>query len=67
MIGSLHYWNCFLDPISMVAVLVSAGLSIDYTVHIIFHYLINDNTDKVERISVALETCALPMLQVIHC
>ncbi|VIO89346.1 Uncharacterized protein BM_BM4161 [Brugia malayi] len=63
VIGFLQYWNCFLDPILMVAILITAGLSIDYTVHIIFHYVINDYTDNVQRINTSLEACALSMLQ----
>lgn len=50
----------------MVAILITAGLSIDYTVHIIFHYMINEYTDNVQRINASLEACALSMLQVIN-
>uniref|UniRef100_A0A0R3RKA9 SSD domain-containing protein n=1 Tax=Elaeophora elaphi TaxID=1147741 RepID=A0A0R3RKA9_9BILA len=63
VVGFLQYWNCFLDPILMVAILMTAGLSIDYTVHIIFHYMINDHTDTVERINASFGACALSMLQ----
>ncbi|CAG9540075.1 unnamed protein product [Cercopithifilaria johnstoni] len=63
VVGFLQYWNCFLDPILMVAILMTAALSIDCTVHIIFHYIINDYTDVVQRINASFETCALPMLQ----
>uniref|UniRef100_A0A1I7V6H7 SSD domain-containing protein n=1 Tax=Loa loa TaxID=7209 RepID=A0A1I7V6H7_LOALO len=63
VIGFLQYWNCFLDPVLMVAVLITAGLSIDYTVHIIFHYMVNDYTDNTQRINASFEACALSMLQ----
>ncbi|VDK79147.1 unnamed protein product [Litomosoides sigmodontis] len=63
VVGFLQYWNCFLDPILMVAIFMTAGLSVDYTVHIIFHYMISDYTDNAQRINASLETCAVSMLQ----
>ncbi|KAM3727865.1 Patched-related protein [Dirofilaria immitis] len=63
VIGFLKYWNCFLDPMLMVAILISVGLSIDFTIHIIFHYMITDYTDNVQRITASFEACALSMLQ----
>uniref|UniRef100_A0A915Q0F9 SSD domain-containing protein n=1 Tax=Setaria digitata TaxID=48799 RepID=A0A915Q0F9_9BILA len=63
VVGFLHHWHCFLDPVLMIAILMTTGLSIDYTVHIIFHYMLSDCTDNIQRISASFTTCALSMLQ----
>ncbi len=38
MLGYLHWWNAYLDPVTMVAVIMTTGLSVDFTVHIAYHY-----------------------------
>lgn len=62
----MHYWNCYLDPLTMVAIIMSAGLGVDYTIHIIFHYLMeNENYDKkLDRINNSFKKCGLSTLQV---
>lgn len=44
---------------------MTTGLSIDYAIHIIFHYITNVYSDNIQRINASFEACALPMLQVI--
>lgn len=53
----------------MVAVIMTAGLSVDFTVHIILHYLVNGERydNKAERMDATLRTCGLSLLQVYFC
>uniref|UniRef100_A0A0M3IFJ6 SSD domain-containing protein n=1 Tax=Ascaris lumbricoides TaxID=6252 RepID=A0A0M3IFJ6_ASCLU len=65
VLGMLHYWGCYLDPLTMVAVIMTAGLGVDFTVHIVFHYLMNEqhHQNNAKRIAVAFDGCALSTLQ----
>lgn len=66
MVGFLKHWGCDLNPLLMVAVIMAAGLGVDFSVHIIFHYVASgDYCDKkAERIRAAFNACGLAMLQV---
>lgn len=66
VLGILHYWGCYLDPLTMVAVIMTAGLGVDFTVHIVSHYLMNEqhHQNNAKRIAVAFDGCALSTLQV---
>uniref|UniRef100_A0A914ZEG9 SSD domain-containing protein n=1 Tax=Parascaris univalens TaxID=6257 RepID=A0A914ZEG9_PARUN len=65
VLGMLHYWDCYLDPLTMVAVIMTAGLGVDFTAHIVFHYLMNEqhHRNNAKRIAVAFDGCALSALQ----
>lgn len=36
--GLLYYWHIDMDPISMAAILMAIGYSVDNIAHITFHY-----------------------------
>uniref|UniRef100_A0A914VWV2 SSD domain-containing protein n=1 Tax=Plectus sambesii TaxID=2011161 RepID=A0A914VWV2_9BILA len=38
VVGSLSWWDCDMDVIAMVDILMAIGFTIDFTAHIIFHY-----------------------------
>ena len=50
----------------MVAVIMTAGLGVDFTAHVTFHYLMNENDDgdNAKRINSAFRGCGLSMIQV---
>ncbi|VDK61797.1 unnamed protein product [Anisakis simplex] len=65
VLGMMHYWGCCLDPLTMVAVIMTAGLGVDFSVHIVFHYLLNEqkHDDCAKRIAAAFNGCALSTVQ----
>ncbi|VDM46054.1 unnamed protein product [Toxocara canis] len=65
VLGILHYWGCFLDPLTMVAIIMTAGLGVDFTVHIVFHYLIGEerHENSAKRIASAFNASALSTIQ----
>ncbi|CEF69328.1 Sterol-sensing domain and Patched family-containing protein [Strongyloides ratti] len=74
--GFLNYWGCDLDPVVMAAVLMSIGMSVDFTAHVSYHFQVTSKRDiqngkivKVslnsvqERLEHTLTAVAWPMIQ----
>uniref|UniRef100_A0A914WXB2 SSD domain-containing protein n=1 Tax=Plectus sambesii TaxID=2011161 RepID=A0A914WXB2_9BILA len=38
VVGYLHWWGAVLDPVTMVSVIMTVGLSVDYAAHFGYHY-----------------------------
>ncbi|KAF8381085.1 hypothetical protein PRIPAC_70227, partial [Pristionchus pacificus] len=76
VMGYLSWWGFDLDPVVMAAVIMSIGMSVDFTAHVSYHYqltskkvmvngkvkkeTLNGKQDKLEH---TLESVGLPMLQ----
>ena len=61
VVGYLHYWDSTIDIISCICVVLSIGLSVDYSVHIGHAYLVAEGeiSDKLNNTSLAAQG-ALP-------
>uniref|UniRef100_A0A0N4U1D9 SSD domain-containing protein n=1 Tax=Dracunculus medinensis TaxID=318479 RepID=A0A0N4U1D9_DRAME len=62
--GGLSLWNVCLDPLTMCTTLTSIGFSVDFTVHICYHYY-RCSSSKIpeERLRDALTSIGWPMIQ----
>uniref|UniRef100_A0A0K0F235 SSD domain-containing protein n=1 Tax=Strongyloides venezuelensis TaxID=75913 RepID=A0A0K0F235_STRVS len=74
--GFLNHWGCDLDPVVMAAVLMSIGMSVDFTAHVSYHFQVTSKREirkgkiiKVslkgvqERLEHTLTAVAWPMIQ----
>ncbi|MFH4977680.1 hypothetical protein AB6A40_004389 [Gnathostoma spinigerum] len=62
--GLLSHWGIDLDPLSMAALLIAIGCSVDFTAHISYHYYRAKAEDPRERLEKSLAVIGWPMLQV---
>uniref|UniRef100_A0A0N4ZIT9 Raf homolog serine/threonine-protein kinase n=1 Tax=Parastrongyloides trichosuri TaxID=131310 RepID=A0A0N4ZIT9_PARTI len=62
--GLLSLWGVDLDPLSMAALLMAIGFSVDFTAHISYHYYKSNCEHPRRKIQEALRIIGLPMVQV---
>ncbi|KAK0396179.1 hypothetical protein QR680_001609 [Steinernema hermaphroditum] len=62
--GLLSLWGVDLDPLSMAALLMAIGFSVDFTAHISYHYYKANSKNPQRRLHEALSIIGWPMLQV---
>ncbi|CAJ0562984.1 unnamed protein product, partial [Mesorhabditis spiculigera] len=76
VLGFLSWWNFDLDPVVMAAVLMSIGMSVDFTAHVSYHYQLINKKEIVdgqivkikvdgsqEKLVHTLEAVGWPMIQ----
>ncbi|VDM62111.1 unnamed protein product [Angiostrongylus costaricensis] len=64
ILGLLSLWGVDLDPISMTALLMAVGFSVDFTSHIAYHFYKSKQKDPALRIEETLLYMGWPVLQV---
>ncbi|VDK43064.1 unnamed protein product [Anisakis simplex] len=62
--GLLSHWSVDLDPLSMAALLMAIGCSVDFTAHISYHYYKAIAKNSRDRLEEALTAIGWPMIQV---
>uniref|UniRef100_F1L9I2 Patched domain-containing protein 3 n=1 Tax=Ascaris suum TaxID=6253 RepID=F1L9I2_ASCSU len=66
--GFLSWWGLDLDPVTMSAIVMSIGFSVDYTAHVSYHYqrarqLLPPLSSKKDRLIYTLDSIGWPMIQ----
>ncbi|CAJ0963371.1 unnamed protein product, partial [Mesorhabditis belari] len=64
IVGILTLWGIQLDPLSMAALLMAIGFSVDYTAHMCYHYYKAKPLNAVDKVEEALTTIGWPLMQV---
>lgn len=75
VVGLLALWGCDLDPTAVTSILLSIGLTVDFTLHVAYHYHKSSQTrlrklcklgERLERRKILEETLAVagwPLIQ----
>ena len=42
LFGSIYYWGLTLNPVVLVHIIVSVGISVDYSAHIAYAFLVEE-------------------------
>lgn len=64
LFGMIHYWNLTLNPVLLVHIVVSVGISVDYSAHIAYAFLVeevpkDENIDTNQKVRIYKAKMAL--------
>ncbi|VDN95337.1 unnamed protein product [Brugia pahangi] len=64
ILGILSWWNVELDPISMAAMIISTGFSVDIPAHVAYHYCkANEQSTPQAKLGNCLTSVGFPAVQ----
>jgi len=63
VVGYMTWWGVNLDGISLINLIMCIGFSVDFTAHICYHYMSEEEKTPEERISASLYALGIPIIQ----
>ena len=59
----MTWWNVNLDGVALINLIMCIGFSVDFSAHICYHYMSEDDKTPEERISASLYALGMPIVQ----
>jgi len=63
VVGYMTWWGINLDGIALINLIMCIGFSVDFSAHICYHYMSEENKSPDERIRSSLYALGLPIIQ----
>jgi len=63
VVGYMTWWGINLDGIALINLIMCIGFSVDFSAHICYHYMSEENKSSEERIRSSLYALGLPIVQ----
>ena len=63
VLGYMTWWGVNLDGIALINLIMCIGFSVDFSAHICYHYMSEEDKSAEERISASLYALGMPIIQ----
>ena len=63
VVGYMTWWNVNLDGVALINLIMCIGFSVDFSAHIVYHYMSEDDKTPEERIAASLYALGMPIVQ----
>lgn len=63
VLGYMTWWGVNLDGIALINLIMCIGFSVDFSAHICYHYMSEEDKSPEERISASLYALGMPIIQ----
>ena len=63
VVGYMTWWNVNLDGVALINLIMCIGFSVDFSAHICYHYMSEDDKTPEERIAASLYALGMPIVQ----